>query len=106
MDWAKKTGYSFGFGQHSGAFNLYSNQYYLPRFPSSGRFADFEYMRVRFNTLPLPIRDFLPKNPVLDNTLPNIGFSIVEKINNVFRCSFKVFTQFFVLCGNSNWACI
>jgi peptidoglycan/xylan/chitin deacetylase (PgdA/CDA1 family) len=77
MQQAKDAGYIAAFGQHSGPISNYSNFYYLPRFPVNEKFGEMTYMETRLNSVPLPVKDFLPTNPVLsDDNIVNVGFSL------------------------------
>jgi len=58
------------FGQHSGAVGLDSDLHALPRFPMAEAFAGLEEFRQKAATLPLPLRDREPVDPVLDSYNP------------------------------------
>ena len=55
-----------GIGQHSGAVASYSDFTALPRFPASGRYANLESLKVKLNSLAMPVT-------ALDGHEPQLG---------------------------------
>lgn len=55
-----------GFGQHSGALSAKSNFHALPRFPASGRYANLKTLKVKLQTMAMPIIKLTNDNPQLD----------------------------------------
>ncbi len=54
------------FGQHSGALSKQSNRQALPRFPASGRYANLKTLKVKLQTMAMPIKKLTNDNPQLD----------------------------------------
>lgn len=54
------------FGQHSGALSKKSNWQALPRFPASGRYANLKTLKVKLQTMAMPIKKLANDNPQLD----------------------------------------
>lgn len=54
------------FGQHSGALSQQSNWQALPRFPASGRYANLKTLKVKLQTMAMPIKKLANNNPQLD----------------------------------------
>ncbi len=53
------------FGQQSGAVSRYSNPLALPRFPVAGAFATLDQFKIKVTSLPLPIVNATPDEPLL-----------------------------------------
>ena len=53
-------------GQHSGAINSGSDFSALPRFPASGRYANITTLKVKLNSLAMPVTALVNANPQLD----------------------------------------
>lgn len=75
-------GFVAGFGQHSGAFDAGSDMYYLPRFAMNEAYGDLERLRTAANALALPVREFVPRDPLLadDGNPPMVGFTVAEAL--------------------------
>ncbi len=63
-----------GFGQHSGGVSSFSDFTALPRFPAAGRFASMEPIKVKMNSLGMPVTasgvdDPERTNPIIDETI-------------------------------------
>ena len=73
-------GYSAAFGQHSGV--IYGNADYmaLPRFPLVGSYANMPRFRTVVDTLPLPVADVVPNDPVVTYNPPSLGFTVVGEV--------------------------
>ena len=54
------------FGQHSGALSKQSNRQALPRFPASGRYSNLKTLKVKLQTMVMPIKKLTNDNPQLD----------------------------------------
>lgn len=61
----KKLGF-IAFGQHSGPLSSESNFEALPRFPASGRYANLKTLKVKLQTMVMPITKLANNNPQLD----------------------------------------
>lgn len=73
----------FAFGQHSGVIHKNTNQYYLPRFALNENYGKIDRFIFSANTKPLIIKNFLPNKILLKkNTIPEIQFDLISKINN------------------------
>ena len=55
-----------GFGQHSGAISKKSDFRALPRFPASGRYANLKTLKIKLQTIPMPVTKLINNNPQLD----------------------------------------
>ncbi|HIM71498.1 MAG TPA: chitin deacetylase [Alphaproteobacteria bacterium] len=73
-------GYSAAFGQHSSV--IYGNADYmaLPRFPLVGSYANMPRFRTVVDTLPLPVADVVPNDPVVTYNPPSLGFTVVGEV--------------------------
>ncbi len=66
------------FGQHSGAVGPGSDQRALPRFPIAEAYSDIGEFRVKVKSLPMPVRDVTPWEPVVGVTRPEIDITLGE----------------------------
>jgi len=66
------------FGQQSGAVGRHSDQRVLPRFPMAEAFAGIDGFRTKANSLPLPVLDVAPWDPVTDDSLPEITITLAR----------------------------
>lgn len=67
------------FGQHSGAVGAGSDLYTLPRFPMAEAYADLDEFRQKAATLPLPLLQREPLEPVLgSNNPPRLSATLGE----------------------------
>ncbi len=75
-------GFVAGFGQHSGAFDAGSDMHYLPRFAMNQAYGGIARFRTAANALPLPVREFVPRDPLLadDGNPPVVGFTVPEAL--------------------------
>ncbi len=81
MGLVAEAGFTAAFGQHSGAMDRHSPQFYLPRFPVNETYGDADRFRRVANTLSIPIDGITPQNPLVDEiNPPAFGFSVVEEI--------------------------
>ena len=69
-------GHAAAFGQHSGVLHAKENFLALPRYPLVGNFADLGRFRTIIDSLPLPIADVVPSDPLLQENPPLLGFTI------------------------------
>lgn len=80
----RSLGFKTAFGQHSGVADNDSNPLYLPRFALNETYSDMEDFRLRVNTLPLPVTDLLPRDPVLRQANPPaIGFTVGPPVTSL-----------------------
>lgn len=68
-DLVTQLGY-IAFGQHSGALDVGSDLYALPRFPMAEAYADLAEFKQKAATLPLPLTQREPLDPVLGSNNP------------------------------------
>jgi peptidoglycan/xylan/chitin deacetylase (PgdA/CDA1 family) len=52
-----------GFSQHSGAIASHSDFSALPRFPAAGVFSEIETLKVKLNSMAMPVTDIFPSDP-------------------------------------------
>ena len=88
MSLAEKLGFEFAFGQHSGVVHKRSSFYFLPRFAFNEIYGNVERFQLVTNTLPLPVHDVLPRDPLLKENPPHFGFTVDSSIQNIsgLRC--------------------
>ena len=81
---SRDSGFTVGFGQHSGVIYQYSNFMYLPRFTFNESYGDLKRLRLAIRALPLRIADLTPEDPYLrgQNNPPIFGFSLQRKLMN------------------------
>jgi peptidoglycan/xylan/chitin deacetylase (PgdA/CDA1 family) len=75
-----KEGYT-GFAQHSGAVASYSDFGALPRYPAAGIYSNLESLKVKLNSLAMPVKDTSPDDPKLSFNTKNLAltFTINDK---------------------------
>jgi len=67
------------FGQQSGAVGMHDDTRALPRFPMAESFAGMDQFRTKIASLPMPVRDVMPWEPVVTTTKPRIEVTLVEE---------------------------
>jgi peptidoglycan/xylan/chitin deacetylase (PgdA/CDA1 family) len=72
----KEHGFVAALGQHSGVLHSSLDQFYLPRFPSTGSFAALERLQLVASALPLPVSDLKPSNPALADARIEFSFTV------------------------------
>ena len=80
----KKIGFDLAFTQNSGPISIYSDQYFLPRFPINSEFGSIERFKMVVNTKPLNIFNFSPDDTIIKTDDLLIEFTsgyIAQKIN-------------------------
>lgn len=80
-------GFEAAFGQHSGVSHPGSDLFALPRFALNEQYGEFDRFRLVANTLPLPVTDVTPSDPLLGPNPPPFGFTLAEAIGNVAQLS-------------------
>lgn len=83
MALARQTGFAFGFGQHSGVVHKSSPPYFLPRFAFNEEYGSAARFRLVANTLPLPVSDVSPKDPLVKTNPPAFGFTVDPAITDL-----------------------
>ncbi len=75
-DLVAELGYT-GFGQQSGAIGRYSDLRALPRYPVAGPYASLNQFRTKAASLPLPVVDYSPWEPLrTDDLRPRLSVSL------------------------------
>lgn len=73
-----------GFGQHSGAIASHSDFGSLPRYPAAGMYSNLQTLKVKLDSLAMPVTNILPDDPKLEvsNTIQEISFKVgIEDLN-------------------------
>ena len=70
-------GYSAAFGQHSGVIYRGADYLALPRYPLVGSYSNMARFQTVVDTLPLPVTDLVPTDPLVTNNPPSLGFTII-----------------------------
>ena len=64
-----------GFAQHSGAIASFSDFTALPRFPAAGIYSNLNTLKVKLNSLAMPVTDINPDDPKVNPPIQNNKFS-------------------------------
>ena len=67
-----------GFGQQSGALGPTSDRRALPRFPMAESYAGLDEFRTRVASLPLPVIQATPWNPVVNTARPRLEITLAD----------------------------
>jgi len=86
-DLVAKAGFDAAFGQQSGAASDETDPYALPRFPLNETYGAMKRFRLVTDTLPLPVRDITPSDPLLGPNPPPFGFTVAPGVGNLDRLS-------------------
>ena len=70
-------GYSAAFGQHSGVMYRGADYLALPRYSLVGSYSNMARFQTVVDTLPLPVTDLVPTDPLVTKNPPALGFTIV-----------------------------
>lgn len=78
MRYARETGFTAGFGQHSGVLYRGMDEFYMPRFALNENYGDMDRFRLAANALPMRTKDVIPRDTVLRhaNNPPRFGFTV------------------------------
>ncbi|MFT6988877.1 MAG: peptidoglycan/xylan/chitin deacetylase (PgdA/CDA1 family) [Paraglaciecola sp.] len=68
-----------GFAQHSGAIASYSDFSALPRFPAAGMYSNIETLKVKLDSLAMPVTAVFPDDPKVDVPIQNLTFNVNTK---------------------------
>ena len=71
------------FGQHSGVVHAQSDYFGLPRFALNEQFADIDRFSLITRTLPLPVTEVTPTDPLLAINPPLFGFTVTKQLANL-----------------------
>lgn len=81
-------GFTAAFGQHSGAMEMNEDFFFLPRFALNENYGSAKRFRLVANTLPLPVADVTPDDPLIGkNNPPAIGFTVAPGIKRLEQMS-------------------
>ncbi len=71
-------GFDYAFAQYSGPLPATGHDFALPRFPMNERYGEISRFRLVTASVPLPVSDIIPENPVLTaaNNPPSYGFTL------------------------------
>ena len=78
-----EAGFTAAFGQHSGAAGVTSEPFYLPRFALNEAFGGPDRFRLVINTVPLPVVDMEPDEPVLKDNPPVFALTLSAPPQNI-----------------------
>lgn len=79
----RDAGFTAAFGQHSGAAGPLNDPFYLPRFALNESFGGADRFRLIIDTLPLPVTDISPSEPVLMDNPPAITITLAKNLSNI-----------------------
>ncbi|MEP0356161.1 MAG: polysaccharide deacetylase family protein [Paraglaciecola sp.] len=65
-----------GFAQHSGAIASYSDFSALPRFPAAGIYSNLKTLKVKLNSLAMPVSQVFPSDSVIVASPKSITFNV------------------------------
>ncbi len=78
-------GYVAAFGQQSGVAHAGSDRFGMPRFALNETYGSIDRFRLTANALPLPVRDRVPADLILQQNPPAFGFTVDPSIPDVDR---------------------
>lgn len=78
-------GFIAAFSQTSGAIHSGGDFYTLPRFVFAEKYAGIDRFRLAVNALPLPVRELIPREPMLGHNPPPLGFTVDESVADLKR---------------------
>ena len=79
----EELGFEVAFGQNSGVAGKRADMFTLPRFSLNEAYGDIERFQLIINTLPIPVRDVTPAEPILSRNPPHIGFTVDESVDDI-----------------------
>ncbi len=72
-----------GFAQHSGAIASYSDFSALPRYPAAGVYSNIETLKVKLNSLAMPVTAVFPDDPKIELPVQNENLTFNVKIEDL-----------------------
>ncbi|MFQ5468174.1 MAG: polysaccharide deacetylase family protein [Kiloniellaceae bacterium] len=85
-----EAGFAAAFGQYSGAMGPTGDRFALPRYPLSERYGDLDRLRLVANSLPLPVSEVTPLDPLVRGAAnpPAYGFTVAAGLDrlNALNC--------------------
>jgi len=82
-DLVAASGFDAAFGQQSGATGAGGDVYAEPRFPLNETYGDMKRFRLVVDTLPIPVGDVTPSDPLLGPNPPPFGFTVGPGVDNL-----------------------
>ena len=79
----EELGFEVAFGQNSGVAGKRADLLTLPRFSLNEAYGDIERFQLIINTLPIPVHDVTPAEPILSRNPPHIGFTVDESLDEI-----------------------
>ena len=79
----EELGFEVAFGQNSGVAGKGADLFTLPRFSLNEAYGDMERFKLIINTLPIPVHDVTPAEPILARNPPHIGFTVDESLDEI-----------------------
>ncbi|MBT3627728.1 MAG: polysaccharide deacetylase family protein [Rhodospirillaceae bacterium] len=81
----EELGFDVAFAQSSGVASNSADFFALPRFSLNEAYGDIKRFRLIIDTLPIPIHDLTPADPVLQQNPPHIGFTVDDSVGDIKR---------------------
>ena len=72
-----------GFAQHSGAIASFSDFSALPRYPAAGMYSNIKTLKVKLNSLAMPVTNVSPSDPKIELPLHNKDILFNVKIDDL-----------------------
>ena len=79
----EELGFEVAFGQHSGVAGTAADLFAVPRFSLNEAYGGIERFRLIVDTLPIPVRDITPVEPILARNPPHVGFTVDESVDEI-----------------------
>jgi len=80
-----------GIGQHSGAVGHYTDLTRVPRFPASGIYANLDKLKIKINSLAMPILSLEQADPVVRQNPPTVILSV--KLDDIHTKQIQCFNS-------------
>lgn len=78
-------GFEAAFAQSSGVVSNNADTFALPRFSLNEIYGDIKRFRLIIDTLPIPVHDLTPADPILQQNPPHIGFTVDDSVEDIER---------------------
>jgi peptidoglycan/xylan/chitin deacetylase (PgdA/CDA1 family) len=79
----EELGFEVAFAQNSGVVSKDADFFAVPRFSLNEVYGDIKRFHLIINTLPIPVRDLTPADPILRRNPPHIGFTVDESLEDI-----------------------
>lgn len=86
-DLIEELGFDAAFGQNSGVAGKGADLFTLPRFSLNETYGNEKRFRLIIDTLPIPVSDVTPAEPILTTNPPHVGFTIDGSIKELDELS-------------------